>query len=151
MKYKKKLRKPRVRELLSNRDFWIEYITLYFTILIITLLVQLLIFRIELIVILICLSKSLFTTIPNIIVIMYGRRVTVVKKNKILEALVYAFSSLPYLDMLILLIYKENFNFSFKILVSYISIYFIVGFFIDRYIKFATKVLQKIFNYSGHL
>lgn len=134
-----------VLKLLSTSNFWIEYITLYFSILIVTLSIQLIAFRIDLIVVFLCLSKSLFTTIPNILIIMYGRRVNVVKQNKSLQALVYAFSSLPYLDISILFLYKKEFYFLFEILFSYILVYFFVGFFIDKYILFAKKILHKIF------
>ena len=140
-----KKNKKIVLKSLSTSSFWIEYITLYFSILIVTLSVQVIIFRIDLIVVFLCLSKSLFTTIPNILIIMYGRRINMVRKNKILQSLIYAFSSLPYLDITILLLYKKEFYFFFEILFSYILVYFFVGFFVDKYILFSKKILYKIF------
>lgn len=144
MKLNKKNRRASLKPL-STSDFWIEYITLYFSIFVVTIGVQMLFFKIELPVVSLFLLKSLITTIPNIIVIMYGRRVELVKKTRILKALVYAFSSLPYLELLILFIYKKDIYFSFEILLTYIFVYFCVGFFVDNYILFSKKILHKIF------
>jgi hypothetical protein len=150
---KEKIRKIKIKicKIINSRNFWIEYITLYFTILVVTVFVQSIIFSIELNIILVCLSKSLFTTILGILLVICTRRSDKVKKNKILGLFFYVFFSLPYLDLVIISFQDKLFCFPWNVLIIYILTYFFVGLFVDRYILFAKKTLNKLFDYSGHL
>jgi len=131
---------------LVTREFWVEYISLYVSIIITTLIVQMAILKMEMSIIIFCLIKSFLVTFPNIIAIMYGRRITIVVKNWFMEVLLYVVCSLPYFEITLIAMYKQDFSLSMDMLKYYVIVYFVMGLFIKPYLSFSKKLINKIFD-----
>jgi len=129
-----------------TRDFWVEYISLYVSIIISTLIVQMAILKMEMSIIIFCLVKSFVVTFPNIIAIMYGRRITIVVKNWFMEVILYVICSLPYVEITLIAMYKQDFDLSIDMLKYYALVYFVMGLFIKSYLDFSKKLINRIFD-----
>lgn len=129
-----------------TRDFWVEYISLYVSIIISTLIVQMAILKMEMSIIIFCLVKSFVVTFPNIIAIMYGRRITIVVKNWFMEVILYVICSLPYVEITLIAMYKQDFDLSIDMLKYYALVYFVMGLFIKSYLNFSKKLINRIFD-----
>ena len=131
---------------IKTRDFWVEYISLYISITIATLIVQMAILRMEMSIIIFCLIKSLLITFPNIIAIMYGRRITIVTNNYLIEVILYVICSLPYWEITLIYLYKKDFLLSLDMIKYYTMVYFLMGLFINYYLSLSRKLINKIFD-----
>lgn len=131
---------------LKTREFWVEYISLYLSITIATLIVQMAVLKIEMGIIVFCLIKSLLVTFPNIIAIMYGRRITIVTKHWFMEVLIYTICSIPYMEISLIYLYKKDILLSMDMIKWYAAIYFIMGLFIKWYLSLSKRMINKIFD-----
>jgi len=131
---------------IKTRDFWVEYISLYVSITIATLIVQMAILKMEMSIIIFCLVKSLLITFPNIIAIMYGRRINIFVKNYLMEVVLYVVCSLPYWEITLIYLYKKDFLLSVDMMKYYVIVYFIMGLFIKWYLGFSRRLINKIFD-----
>lgn len=131
---------------LVTREFWVEYISLYVSIIISTLIVQMAILKMDMSIIIFCLIKSFLVTFPNIIAIMYGRRINIVVKNWFMEVLLYVVCSLPYFEITLIAMYKQDFILSIDMLKYYALVYFVMGLFIKPYLSFSKKLINRIFD-----
>lgn len=131
---------------IKTRDFWVEYISLYISIIIATLIVQMALLKMELGIIIFCLIKSLLLTVPNIIAIMYGRRITIVINHWFMEVMVYVVCSIPYMEISLIYLYKKDLLLSMDMLKYYAIIYFMMGFFIKWYVDLSKRMIHKIFD-----
>lgn len=136
----------RLTNALKTRNFWIEYISIYTSIFIVTVFVQVAMLKSDVSILLFCLVKSLITTIPNVIIIMYGRRMKVVQRNWFIETLIYTISSIPLLEIIIIYEYTQNLWLTIHMVEWYIIAYFVMGLVIKSYLRFANKVITKIFE-----
>lgn len=126
---------------LLTKDFWIEYITIYVSIIIVTITIQIVILRLDLLLLAYCLGKSIFTTIPNVAAIMYGRKSSIINKSRFREALLFALSSLPYLEIFLISGYERNWETIGKVVGLYIIAYFLMGLFNRPYLTTIKKVV----------
>jgi hypothetical protein len=142
-KNRRKALRRLIRTTVRKKSFWIECITLYSSILIATILVQAIIMRLETYLLIICLTKSVFTTIINVLVIIILRRKKFVRKRRILEILAYTISSMPYIEILIITLIKKEYILSMHMIQWYAITYFIMGIFIEEYLRVTRKMLTK--------
>lgn len=145
LKTKKYMKKHFVKAIVT-REFWVEYISLYVSIIISTLIVQMAILKMEMSIIIFCLVKSFLVTFPNIIAIMYGRRINIVVKNWFMEVLLYVICSLPYFEITLIAMYEQDFILGMDMLKYYILVYFVMGLFIKPYLSFSKKLINRIFD-----
>jgi len=131
---------------LRTRDFWVEYFSLYISIAIATLIVQMAILKMEINIIIFCLVKSFVMTFPNIILIMYGIRTKVVVNNWILSVVLYTFCSLPYWEISLIYLYKKDFLLSVDMFKYYFLVYFVLGLFIKPYLKISKGFINRVFD-----
>lgn len=131
---------------MKKKEFWIECITLYISILIAVLFVQVIILKVETEILIFCLTKSLFTTIVNVLLIMLGRQIRFVQKYWFIETIVYTILSIPYVEISTIYAYKRDFPLLLKMLEWYAITYFVMGLGIKKYMRwtkeFFTKVLR---------
>jgi len=124
-----------------TKDFWIEYITIYISIIIVTITIQIVILQLDVLLLAYCLAKSIFTTIPNVAAIMYGRRKEIISKNRFREALLFVVSSLPYLEIFVISGYERNWETIGKVIILYFIAYFIMGLFNRPYLETIKKIV----------
>jgi hypothetical protein len=124
-----------------TKEFWVEYITIYISIIIVTITIQIVILRLDVLLLAYCLAKSIFTTIPNVAAIMYGRNKEIISKNRFREALLFVFSSLPYLEIFLISGYERNWETIGKVIVLYFIAYFIMGLFNRPYLETIKKIV----------
>ena len=135
-----------ITKTLQRQDFWIEYISIYTSIFIVTIFVQVAMLKSDVIILLFCLIKSLVTTIPNVTAIMYGRRKKVVQRHWFVETILYTVCSFPYAEITIIYIYIQDIGLIMYMSLWYIIAYFGMGLFIKSYLRLANKVITKIFE-----
>ena len=97
-----------------GKNFLIEYFTIYISIITVTIIVQTVLLKLDIILVLLCITKSIITTVPNVLAIMYGKKVNSIKKSRFKEALFFTLTSLPYLELSIVYVYEQNVNLSLK-------------------------------------
>ncbi|MEI7557742.1 MAG: hypothetical protein WCJ45_02670 [bacterium] len=131
---------------IKTRDFWVEYISLYVSIIIATLIVQMALLKMEISIIIFCLIKSLLVTVPNIIAIMYGRRITIVINHWFMEVIVYVLCSIPYMEITLIYLYKQDIKLTWNMITDYATVYFVMGFFIKWYLGLSKRLINKIFD-----
>ena len=124
-----------------TKEFWVEYITIYISIIIVTITIQIVILRLDVLLLAYCLAKSIFTTIPNVAAIMYGRNKEIISKNRFREALLFVVSSLPYLEIFVISGYERNWETIGKVIVLYFIAYFIMGLFNRPYLETIKKIV----------
>lgn len=124
-----------------TKEFWVEYITIYISIIIVTITIQIVILRLDVLLLAYCLAKSVFTTIPNVAAIMYGRSKEIISKNRFREALLFVVSSLPYLEIFVISGYERNWETIGKVIVLYFIAYFIMGLFNRPYLETIKKIV----------
>lgn len=127
---------------ISKKDFWIEYITIYISIIIVTIVIQIVILQLDILLLVYCLGKSIFTTIPNVAAIMYGRKNAIISRSRLGEALLFVISSLPYLEIFLISGYERNWETIGKVVVLYIIAYFFMGLFNKPYLAAIKKVVN---------
>lgn len=131
----------------KTQKFWTEYVSIYTSIFLVTIFVHVGILHSDILLLLICLIKSIVTTIPNVIAVMYGRTTEIVQRHWFIETLLYTFSSIPILETMIFYQYtNHNLWLTIGMIKWYIIAYFIMGLFIKSYLRFANKVITKIFE-----
>jgi len=132
---------------LKTRNFWIEYISIFTSIFMVTIVIHVGILHSDTLLLLICLTKSLITTIPNVIAIMYGRTTKIVQRHWFVETLLYTIVSIPILEIIIFYQYNNyNLWLTIDMIKWYIIAYFMMGLIIKSYLRFANKVITKIFE-----
>ncbi len=137
----------KINKALKTQKFWTEYISIYTSIFIVTFFVHIGILHSEKTLLLLCLTKSLITTIPNVIAVMYGRTIEIVQRHWFIETLLYTISSIPILELIIFYKYtNHNIWLSIDMLKWYIIAYFVMGLVIKSYLRFANKIITKIFE-----
>ena len=133
-------------KILKTRDFWVEYISLYVSIVIVTLIVQMAIIKQDLLIILFCLIKSLIMTVPNIIGIILGRHIRIVTNHWFLETIIYTVLSMPYFEIFLIHSVKQDMHLLRDMIEYYAIAYFIMGLFIKRYVDFSKRLINRIFD-----
>lgn len=123
-----------------KKEFWIEYITIYISIIIVTIIVQKIILGLSNEILIICLIKSLISTIPTIIVIILGKKLTIINKSRFREALLYSISSFPYAEIGVIIGY-ENWITIGKAIGLYMITYFIIGLYNRHYMRLIKKMV----------
>lgn len=141
MKEKKTTFRIIIREL-QERDFWVEWFALYTSILIVTIVVQAIIIKVDREVLAFCLSKSLVTTIVNVMVIVIGRRTEFVKRHWFIETLLYTLASMPYAEITMIYVYTLNFPLFIEMVKWYAIAYFIMGLGIKKYLRLTKKIVR---------
>jgi len=124
-----------------TKDFWIEYVTIYISIITATITIQIAILQLDILLLVYCLGKSIFTTIPNVAAIMYGRSKEVINKNRFREALLFVISSLPYLEIFLISGYERNWEIIGKVVILYVIAYFLMGLYNRQYLKAIKKIV----------
>ncbi len=132
---------------MKKKEFWIECITLYISILIATLFVQAFILKVETEILIFCLTKSLFTTIINVLIIMLGRRIKFVQKHWFIETIMYTIASMPYIEISTIYVYTGNFPLLMAMAKWYAIAYFVMGLGIKRYVRWTKEFFTKIMNH----
>lgn len=127
------------------KNFAIEYLSIYTLTIIATILIQVVILKVDIEILLICILKSMFTNMISAALVMLGLRTQIIRRHILLMALVYSLSNISYIDMIIVSKYDESLTI-YQIFSSYFIVYFILGFFIDRYVNLFKKILNKILN-----
>lgn len=130
-------------KLLKTRAFWIEYFGLYLSIVIVTVAVQAIILHTGKEILIFCLLKSLLSSIISVAIIMLGRRTQIIKKHFILEAILYMIASIPYMELTIIYIYKDDITLVLSMLQWYAIVYFIMGLGITELLRMFTKKIFK--------
>ena len=144
-KQKKTMRK--LTTALKTQKFWTEYISIYTSIFMVTIFIHVGILHSDTLLLLICLIESIVTTIPNVIVVMYGRTTQIVKRHWFVETLLYTISSIPIIQIIIFYQYTDyNLWLTIDMLKWCIIAYFVMGLFIKSYLRFANMVITKIFE-----
>lgn len=131
---------------LFKKNFWIEYVTIYISIITITIIVQTILLRLDIELVLLCITKSIFTTVPNVLAIMYGKKINIIKKSKLREAFLFTFTSLPYLEITLVYIYEMNPKLSLIMIGYYITAYFLMGIFNRPYLRMIKKAVTFSIN-----
>lgn len=129
---------------MKKKEFWIECITLYISILIAVLFVQAIILKVEIGILIFCLTKSFFTSIINVLLIMLGRQIRFVQKRWFVETIVYTILSIPYVEISIIYAYTGNFPLFLKMMQWYAITYFAIGLGIKKYLKWTKQFFTKI-------
>lgn len=129
---------------MKKKEFWIECITLYISILVATVFVQAVILKMEIGILAFCLTKSLFTTIINVLIIMLGRRVVFVQRNWFIETILYTIASIPYIEISTIYVYTGNFPLLIEMVKWYAIAYFIMGFGIKKYLRLSKEFFMNI-------
>lgn len=133
-------------EKIIGKNFLIEYFTIYISIITLTIIVQTVLLKLDIELVLLCITKSIFTTVPNVLAIMYGKKVNIIKKNRFKEALLFTFTSLPYLELSIVYAYERNINLSLTMIAYYSLAYFLMGLFNRPYLKMIKKAVTFSMN-----
>lgn len=129
---------------MRKKEFWIECITLYISILIATLFVQAFILKVETEILIFCLTKSLFTTIVNVLIIMLGRRVAFVQQHWFIETILYTIASIPYIEISTIYVYTGNFPLLIAMVKWYAIAYFVMGLGIKKYLRWSKEFFMSI-------
>lgn len=124
----------------KKKEFWIEYITIYISIIIVTIVVQKIFLGLSNQILTICLLKSLASTFPTIMLIIFGKKLTIINKSRFREAMLYSFSSLPYAEIGVIIGY-ENWITIGKAIGLYIITYFIIGLYNRHYMQLIKKMV----------
>ena len=129
-----------------GKNFLIEYFTIYISIITVTIIVQTVLLKLDIILVLLCITKSIITTVPNVLAIMYGKKVNSIKKSRFKEALFFTLTSLPYLELSIVYVYEQNVNLSLTMIIYYLLSYFFIGLFNRPYLKIIKKAVTFSIN-----
>lgn len=128
------------------RSILVDYISIYLLTILVTTLIQVVIFKVETIILLTCLLKSILTSIISVSLVLWGLKSPSVKRHPALMSLIYPFSNIPYSDIVIMYIYMYHTGVDtiLQIFGTYFLFYFIIGFFIAKYVYYAKKILDKV-------
>jgi|GEM_PF-2567782 len=141
-KEEKKTRFRLVIRELKTRDFWVEWFALYTSILIVTIVVQYIIIQVDIEILVFCLSKSLATTIINVIVIMLGRRTEFVQRHWFIETLLYTIASMPYAEITMIYVYTSDLSLFIEMVKWYATAYFVMGLGIKKYLRLTKRFVR---------
>lgn len=86
-----------------------------------------------------CLLKSMFTSIISVTIIMLGRRTNIVKRHFLLEAGLYMIASIPYMELIIIYLYKNDGMLVLDMLKWYAIVYYVMGLGITKLLRKFTK------------
>lgn len=131
-KLRQKLRiktlKRNLRRKIKKKSFWIEGLTLYISIFITTLFVQMIILQIDQIILFICLLKSLLGAFVGTSIFMIIRQYafTFIKKYR-LEIIIYTICSMPYSEIIGIYLYKRDVQLMISMIKWYAIAYFVMG------------------------
>lgn len=131
------------KEKIDWRSIIVDYVSIYSLTILVATLIQVVIFNLQTEILLICLIKSVFTSMISIVLVLWGLKLPQVQRHPVLMALIYAITNIPYGDILIMNIYINEISI-LQVFGTYFLCYFIIGFFIAKYVYFAKKVLDKI-------
>lgn len=126
---------------IKTKDFWREYISIYSSIVIVTLIVQLAILHIRIEILTLCLIKSMITTIPNVLTILYGRNTKIIKKHWFRETILYTLVSMPYVEISLIYLYSQDTQLMINMIQWYLMAYFTMGLIIKDYIQTTKRLL----------
>jgi hypothetical protein len=126
---------------MRTKEFWREYISIYSSIMIVTLLVQSVILHIRAEILILCLIKSLITTIPNVLTILYGRNTKIIKKHWFRETILYTLASMPYVEISLIYLYSQDTQLMMNMIQWYLMAYFTMGLIIKDYLQTTKKLL----------
>ena len=126
---------------IKTKDFWREYISIYSSIVIVTLIVQLAILHIRIEILTLCLIKSMITTIPNVLTILYGRNIKIIKKHWFRETILYTLASMPYVEISLIYLYSQDTQLMMNMIQWYLMAYFTMGLIIKDYIQTTKRLL----------
>lgn len=129
---------------INIRELIVEVLSLYILTILVTSIVQVFILDVDVITFRICLAKSAVTNIMTAIFAMLGLSVPRIKSSVLLSALSYAIISIPYTDSFIVF-FREGMSI-WLVLLIYLIAYFILGFFIQRFLELLRNLLTKIIN-----
>ena len=128
-------------QMMRTKDFWREYISIYSSIAIVTVIVQLAILHIRAEILILCLIKSMATTIPNILTILYGRRTKTVQKHWFRETILYTVASIPYIEITLIYLYSKDIQLMMNMIQWYLIAYFTMGLIIKDYLQTTKRLL----------
>lgn len=128
----------------KKKEFWIEYITIYISIIIVTIVVQKVILGLSNEILIICLLKSLASTFPTIMLIIFGKKLSIINKSRFREAMLYSFSSLPYAEIGVIIGYED-----LRTIGKAIGLYIITYFFIGLYNRYYMRLIKKMVTVSA--
>ena len=126
---------------IKTKDFWREYISIYSSIVIVTLIVQLAILHIRIEILTLCLIKSMITTIPNVLTILYGRNIKIIKKHWFRKTILYTLASMPYVEISLIYLYSQDTQLMINMIQWYLMAYFTMGLIIKDYIQTTKRLL----------
>lgn len=127
---------------MRKREFWIECITLYLSILIATMFVQAAILQVDVEILAFCLIKSLITTIANVLIIMLGRQVRFVQQHWFVETILYTIASIPYIEISTIYVYTNDIALLVGMIQWYAIAYFVMGLGIKKYLRWSKALFM---------
>jgi hypothetical protein len=127
---------------MRKREFWIECITLYLSILIATMFVQAAILQVDTEILVFCLIKSLITTIANVLIIMLGRQVRFVQQHWFVETILYTIASIPYIEISTIYVYTNDIALLMGMIQWYAIAYFVMGLGIKKYLRWSKALFM---------
>ncbi len=127
---------------MRKREFWIECITLYLSILIATMFVQAAILQVDTEILVFCLIKSLITTIANVLIIMLGRQVRFAQQHWFVETILYTIASIPYIEISTIYVYTNDIALLMGMIQWYAIAYFVMGLGIKKYLRWSKALFM---------
>ena len=140
------MRKIIPKQKIDWRSIIVDYVSIYSLTILVTTLIQVVIFKVETIILLTCLLKSVLTSIVTVSLVLWGLQSPKVQRHPALMALIYPLSNIPYSDIVIMYMYMYHTGIDtiLQIFGTYFLFYFILGFFIAKYVYYAKKILDKV-------
>ena len=128
------------------RSIIVDYVSIYSLTILVTTLIQVVIFKVETEILLTCLVKSILTSVITVSLVLWGLQSSRVQRHPALMALIYPFSNIPYSDIVIMYMYMYHTGITtiLQIFGTYFIFYFVLGFFIAKYVYYAKKILDKV-------
>ena len=128
------------------RSIIVDYVSIYSLTILVTTLIQVVIFKVDTEILLTCLLKSMLTNIVTVILVLWGLKSPKIETHPAIMAVIYTLSSIPYSDIVIMYMYmyKTGMVTVLQIFGIYFIFYFIIGFFIAKYVYYAKIILDKI-------
>lgn len=126
---------------IRTKSFWREYISIYSSIVIVTLVVQSSILHVPVGILIFCLLKSMITTIPNVLTIIYGRNTKTIKKHWFRETILYTIASIPYIEITLIYQHTKDLQLMIHMIQWYLMAYFTMGLIIKDYLQTTKRLL----------
>lgn len=140
------MKKESIKPKIDWRSIIVDYVSIYSLTILVTTLIQAVIFKVETEILLTCLLKSLFSSVITVGLVLWGLQSPKVQRHPALMALIYPLSNIPYSDIVIMYIYLYHTGIDtiLQIFATYFIVYFILGFFIGKYVYYAKNILDKV-------